>query len=197
MISKNALIICNMQNDYCENKCCEIKEPLKIIPIINRIKKYFDFTFFIKDWHPKDHTSFKENGGSWSRHCIQNSRGAELNQGLQIDTSDQIIHIGTLSLYDSGSAFYDAKVIKRESGLNMKLKKHKITTLYLCGYLLEESLFSTALDAINFRYNCFILSDISLGTNDKNMEKSIKYLQDLGIQLLHADQLNCSVQTNC
>ena len=119
---KNALIIIDMQYDFCEGGIIPYQKSLDIIPIINRIRDNYDFIIFIKDHHPENHCSFKEYGGIFPKHCIENSYGCRLHDDLILKNDDLIISRGSLQKYDSNSAFYDAEEINK----NTKLKNFLI-----------------------------------------------------------------------
>ena len=177
--SISALIICNLQNDFCEGGPVAVDNSLKIIPIINRIRDKFKTVIFIKLWHPNDHISLKK-----TTFCIQNTKGAELNPGVVHRDTDYIIHIGTLALYDSLSGFYNAKTIDKESNLNSILVKEDIKNLYVCGISIEDSIFSTIMDAVNLRYKCYLVEDASIGKNDDTIKKCYAYLETLDVDIM-------------
>ena len=185
----NALLVCRMQNDFCDGGPVQYEETLTTIPLINRIRTKFDNVIFIKSSHPKDHVSFKENGGTFPKHCIEDTYGAELNSGLIVEEKDNIVNIGTLSIYESYSGFYDAKTIGKKSSLEIILSKKKITDIYLCGVELEGTIFSTALDSLSFRYNTFIILDACLCKNPKMKDKNAEHLSKMGSKIILSNSL--------
>ncbi len=42
----------------------------------------YEWVIFTRDWHPSKHCSFKEQGGPWPAHCVQKSKGAEIDHEL-------------------------------------------------------------------------------------------------------------------
>lgn len=181
-LSDSALIICNLQNDFCEGGPVAIDNSLKIIPTINRIRDKFKTVIFIKLWHPDDHISFEK-----VKVCIQNTKGAELNPGVVHKDTDYIVHIGTLSLYNSLSGFYNAKTINKESNLNSILVKEGIKNLYVCGIAIEDSIFSTIMDALNLQYKCYLVEDASIGKNNVNVKKCYNYLEMMDVKIIKLD----------
>ena len=170
-----ALIICNLQNDFCEGGIYPIEKSLSVVPTINRIRDYFKIVIFIKKWHPINHCSFNNNGGNWLPNCIQNTIGANINSGIEIKDTDYVIHIGTLSLYESSSGFYNAKTLDEKTNLHSILQKNKISNLYFCGLFMEEFIFSSIYDALMYGYKCFLIKDISLAHNKDKEEKAISF----------------------
>lgn len=98
-----ALIIVDVQNDFCEGGPLEVKDSSSIFPFINHLVKYEEFSkiFITKDWHTKNHTSFAVNRNKkpfdsiidsngdeeilWPVHCVQYSKGAEVSSLLDLD----------------------------------------------------------------------------------------------------------------
>lgn len=96
-----ALIIVDIQNDFCDRGSLAVPEANQIIPIINSLRtKKWDLIVFTKDWHPSDHISFAKNNNAkeytkiklkngvdqmmWPKHCVQNTKGAELHKDLKV-----------------------------------------------------------------------------------------------------------------
>jgi len=185
----SALLIVDLQNDFCYGGAYPSINSLEIIPLINRIRKKFDTVIFSQDWHPKIHTSFKEYGGGYPKHCIQNTYGADLNNGLSFSDKDIIIKKGTYETCDSSSVFYDGTVIDKRTILDNVLMIHKIREIYIVGIGVEEVIFSTALDALKFGYKCKIIGDCVSYFDKENGIKSIEFLKTLGIEFVKSSSL--------
>ena len=189
-MEKRALIIINCQNDFFEGGSLGVPNSLKIISVINRVKQKFKIIIFSKDWHLENHTSFKQNGGMWQTHCVQETFGSELHSFIKFnETTDYVIHKGTKSKYDSYSAFYNAKDIGEKTQLNTILKKNSITQIYICGLGIEYDIFSTIMDGYRFRYKCYLILDAITGFDKKKVEKKLKYLNNLGVTFLKGEDV--------
>ena len=81
MTGRKILLVVDAQRDFIDGSLA-VPEADKIIPEINVVKGRFDKVYFTLDWHPKDHCSFKENGGTWPEHCVHYTLGASLACGL-------------------------------------------------------------------------------------------------------------------
>lgn len=198
---KSALLVINMQNNYCiycdnytdtvnsinSSNSNNITNSLTIIPLINSIRDLFDYVIFVKDWYPKTHKNILNN--KIKIQCIQNTDGAKLNSGLIVNDYDFIINKCTLELYDSDSAFYNAKEIDKESNLNNIIKENGITNIYICGMLPEQNIFATVLDAIRFKHKITIFKDLCVGLNKNKIEKSYQYLNKLNVDIINSTQL--------
>lgn len=177
--SNKALIVMDMQNDFCVSGPIPYIKSLEIIPIINKLREEFTHVIFTKESHPENHSSFKENGGKYPPHCIYNQEGSKFIQYLDVLPEDLIVERGTLQKYDSSSAFYDAEDIQKESNLRKYLQINKIDTLYFCGIGMDKSIFSTVLDAINFKYTCYLYTE-AIAYSDINLyNKNISFLEKL------------------
>ncbi len=81
MSARRILLVVDVQRDFIDGTLA-VPGAERIIPVINEIKKDFDLVYFTLDWHPKDHCSFKENGGIWPEHCVHYTLGSSLAPGL-------------------------------------------------------------------------------------------------------------------
>lgn len=75
----DALIIVDVQRDFCPGGALPVPEGDQVVPVLNEYMKLFKKangkTFATRDWHPPNHISFKAQGGPWPPHCIQDSEG--------------------------------------------------------------------------------------------------------------------------
>lgn len=183
--NKRAIVIMCLQNDYIDITYCGDKKINNIICLINKIKKDFDQIIFIKDNYPIDHIIYKDKS---VKYCVSNTPGSNLNSELKVDPGDTILHINTLNLYTSDSAFYNAKSGNTvcESNLKNILDEGKIKQVYLCGISLEQQIFTTAYDAYTFGYECFVIEDLCCGKDNRKIEKSLQFLKTLKVAIINS-----------
>ncbi|MCS7385050.1 MAG: isochorismatase family protein, partial [archaeon GB-1867-097] len=85
---KDALIIVDVQKDFCPGGALPVPEGDKIIPNLNKYVEIFRKNggkiYATRDWHPENHISFKEYGGLWPKHCVQGTEGAEFHPNLKL-----------------------------------------------------------------------------------------------------------------
>lgn len=81
MAGRKVLLVVDVQRDFIDGSLA-VPGAETVIQEINRIKNSFDNVYFTLDWHPKDHCSFKENGGMWPEHCVNYTMGASLADSL-------------------------------------------------------------------------------------------------------------------
>src|SRR5262245_38608489 len=94
----DALLVVDVQNDFCAGGALGIEEGHHVIPILNRwiaeaVSKRVP-VFATRDWHPEGHISFKERGGPWPPHCVQNQFGSEFRPELNLPKTAQIVNKG-------------------------------------------------------------------------------------------------------
>jgi len=189
---KKALLIIDVQNDFCEGGSLEVKGASEIIPRINelRTKKHFDLIVYTKDWHPKNHCSFQSNHPGtklfetivlektkvkqvlWPDHCVQETLGSEFHKDLVVDKSDTVVYKGRLEDVDSYSAFGTKP---EDTGLNDLLQKNGIQETYIVGLAFDYCVGHSALDAVKNGYETYILTDCTKSVaqeTEENMKKS-------------------------
>ena len=184
----SALIIIDMQNDFCTGGALAVKDGEKIIECINDAQKEFETIILTQDWHPEEHSSFASNHGAkpytniemeygpqilWPYHCIQGSRGANFHKNLNTNKSDLILRKGSNPKIDSYSAFFENDK-KTTTGLEGYLLKKDIKQLYLCGLAFDYCVFYSALDGVNLGFEVFVFQDLTKAINLNNSEEIAK-----------------------
>lgn len=165
---KKALIIVDVQNDFCEGGALAVPNANEIIPYINLLTESTDYDEVIltQDWHPADHKSFASNNGRqvgdtiilnevpqfmWPDHCVQNTFGAEFHKDLNMEKVTHIIQKGKNIEIDSYSGFQDNNHFMK-TGLDDYLKYHDIQLVEIVGLALDYCVKFTALDAVRNGY---------------------------------------------
>lgn len=158
-----ALIIVDVQYDFMPGGALAVAEGDLIADIAGKVRDKFDLTVFTQDWHPANHCSFKVNGGIWPAHCVQNSKGAEIDSRI-IRPEDPVIKKGIYNDVDSYSGFWDNERVHK-TDLDTFLKAHGIDTVYICGLATDYCVKYTALDAVDAGYRVFLIEDACRGVN--------------------------------
>ncbi len=181
---KSALIIMDMQYDFCEGGPMSYDRSLIIIPMINRMRENYDHIIFVKKQLQSNHSIFKQYGGIHPLHCIKGTNGEKIHDDLIIKNENIVIHRGTLQKYDSNSAFYNAEQISGETRLKQMLIGYDIGNLYFCGNGMDSSIYSTIIDAVNFKFKCHIIKNAVTCLNENKMSECIKYLKTLDVSVI-------------
>ena len=184
----SALIIIDIQNDFCTDGALAVKDAETIIEPINTVQEDFDTIILTQDWHPKEHRSFASyhdaevysnmemDYGSqilWPDHCIKGSEGANFHKNLNTDKCDLILRKGCNPKIDSYSAFFENDK-KTNTGLEGYLIKKEIKHIYLCGLAFDYCVFYSALDGKNLGFDVFVFQDLTRAINLKNSEEIAK-----------------------
>ena len=145
-----ALIIVDVQNDFCPGGALAVPEGDAVVPVINRIAALFDVVVASRDWHPKDTAHFKK----WPVHCVRETKGAAFHPSLDDGKIQKIFYKGTGSKDDGYSAFEATN-----SDLAEYLRKKSVTDVYVAGLATDYCVKATALDARSHGFNTFVIED--------------------------------------
>jgi len=196
----SALIIIDMQNDFCHGGALAVKDGEKLVEPINAAQEEFNTVILTQDWHPKEHSSFASNNSAkvysniemdygsqilWPDHCIQGSIGANFHKNLNTNNSNLILRKGCNPKIDSYSAFFENDKTTT-TGLEGYLVKKEIKRLYLCGLAFDYCVFYSALDGINLGFEVFVFQDLTKAINLNNSERlARKTMIEKGIKLIN------------
>ena len=201
-----ALILVDIQNDFVPGGALAVPEGDKIIPIVNRLQKFFDLIVATQDWHPASHGSFASNHKGkkpgdtieleglqqilWPDHCIQNTRGAEFVPHLDTSRFAKIFHKGTDPSIDSYSTFFD-NAHRKSTGLKNFLKEKGAKEIYIAGLATDYCVKYSALDAIPLGFRTFVIEDACRGVNLKpgDTEKAIREMRNAGAIIVQSYEI--------
>lgn len=166
-----ALIVIDIQNDFCPGGALAVAGGDEIIPRVNALMADFPVTVLTQDWHPADHASFAENhpGAApfsqidmpygaqtlWPAHCVQGSTGADFHPQLRTD-ADLILRKGFRRAIDSYSAFFENDRTT-PTGLAGYLRERGITQLTFVGLALDFCVGWSAIDAAKLGFTTRVL----------------------------------------
>lgn len=170
-----ALIIVDMQKDFMPGGTLPVPNGDMIIPRIEEyielFKKRNALIVATRDWHPENHISFKEYGGLWPKHCIQNTEGAEFVVKLPKD-----------AIIISKADRPDREAYSGFEGTNLEkiLKGKGVKRVYICGVATEYCVRATALDALKLGFEVVLLRDAVKGIKPEDEKRAIKELMERG-----------------
>lgn len=167
-----ALIVIDVQNDFCPGGALAVPGGDEIIPRINALMQELHVTVLTQDWHPADHSSFASNHPGaepfsqsempygpqtlWPDHCVWGSEGAAFYPALHVDPADLILRKGFRAGVDSYSAFFENDKRTR-TGLDGYLRERGITDLTFVGLALDFCVGWSAIDAAKLGYKVRVL----------------------------------------
>lgn len=176
---KKALLVVDIQNDFCPGGALGIAAGDKIIPVVNKYIKIFSQNklpiFISRDWHPAKSAHFKKFGGVWPRHCVQNTKGASFHPKLKIPPEAIIISKGIDPEEDSYSAF-QAQDASGQS-LGDLLKIFGVEEIYIAGLATDYCVKYSAIDALKSGFKVKVLKDAIAGVNLKPTDSKEALLQ--------------------
>ncbi|SNX69648.1 nicotinamidase/pyrazinamidase [Cereibacter ovatus] len=169
--STEALIVIDVQNDFCPGGALAVAGGDAIIPRINTLLPDFAVRVLTQDWHPADHTSFASNHRAapfsviempygpqvlWPDHCVQGTPGAAFHPDLNSDAADLVIRKGFRAQIDSYSAFFENDRTT-PTGLEGYLRTRGVDRLTLVGIATDFCVAYSALDAARLGFGVSVL----------------------------------------
>lgn len=140
-----ALIVVDVQNDFCPGGALAVPEGDRVVPHVNRLLTRFDVVAFTQDWHPADHVSFDEEprfeDGSWPAHCVQGSHGAALHGDLDVPDAAIVVKKGTLPEKEAYSGFEGTDLLE-------ELLARGVDEVVIVGLATDFCVKATCLDAL-------------------------------------------------
>ncbi|MFQ5790081.1 MAG: nicotinamidase [Acidobacteriota bacterium] len=164
-----ALVIVDVQNDFCEGGTLAVPRGDEVVDVLNEYAKLFSRLglpiYASRDWHPERTTHFKPFGGVWPPHCVAGTRGAEFHPRLRLPEGTMVISKGASENEDAYSAFQASA--QDGTLLEESLRRQGVCQLYVGGLATDYCVKSTVLDALGKGFQVTILSDAVRGVDLK------------------------------
>ena len=197
---KKALLVIDVQNDFCPAGALEVAGGNEIIPYINEEMAKYECVVLTQDWHPKGHSSFATSHEGknplelikmpygdqvlWPDHCIQGSKGAEFHPDLNIEQANAIIRKGSNPFIDSYSAFFENDR-KTPTGLDGYLKSLELDKINLVGLATDFCVNYSAQDAANLGYKVSVLEKMCRAIDlNGSLAAAKSEMQDCGVEVI-------------
>ena len=181
----DALLIIDVQIDFCPGGSLPIEEGDQVVPVLNewieaaRVKEIP--VYASRDWHPNKHPSFKENGGLWPVHCLQDSLGAGFHPDLRLPEETVLISKGVRFDQDQNSAF-------DQTGLAVQLRKDGIRRLYVGGLAEDVCVLATVLDACREGFETVLIRDATRSITQEGGRAARETMRAAGAQFIGMEQ---------
>jgi len=188
MENKAALVIVDVQNDFCPGGALAVAEGDQVASALNRYIERFAAAglpiFATRDWHPAKTSHFKIYGGIWPVHCVQNSRGAEFHPSLRLGSSAVIVSKGTAPDVDSYSGFDG--VDASDVGLAALLRAGGVEQFFVGGLATDYCVKQTVLDGLQRGFSVVLLKDAIRGVDltPGDSQRALEEMQRAGAQAI-------------
>ena len=195
MSHRDALIVVDVQNDFCPGGALAVENGDEVVPVLNRyIERFVALRlpiFATRDWHPVKTTHFKAYGGVWPVHCVQGTHGAEFHPDLKLTPEITIVSAGMAADEDGYSGFLGRDSSGRS--LAALLRDRGVERLLIGGLATDYCVKHTVLDGIQEGFQVMLIGDAVRGVNlnPGDSEQAIKEMSAAGAIVVRGnDALN-------
>lgn len=196
----HALIVVDMQNDFCPGGALGVKGGDEILPLLNATINESEHVILTQDWHPKGHSSFasshqgKEPYQSiimpygeqtlWPDHCVQGTTGADFHPQLNLTRAQLVIRKGFRHGIDSYSTFFENDH-ETPTGLAGYLRERNIGAITLTGLATDFCVAFSALDAVALGFNTRVRLDLCRGIDvNGSLALMLDKMRQAGVELI-------------
>jgi nicotinamidase/pyrazinamidase len=202
---REALILVDVQNDFCPGGALAVPEGDRILPVVNALQERFEIVVATQDWHPADHLSFASRHGRrpgahirlgglrqtlWPDHCVQGSRGAEFEPTLRLGRIARVFRKGEDRAVDSYSGFFDNGG-RRSTGLAGYLRTRGVTDVCVAGLATDYCVKYTVLDACRLGFRVRVVEDACRGVNLRpgDSARALEEMRRAGATVVRSEEL--------
>lgn len=178
-----ALIVVDVQNDFCPGGALAVTDGDKVIAPINIYVKQFEADglpiVFTRDWHPVNHSSFKSNGGIWPAHCVTGTKGAEFHPDLYFPSVAFLVSKATEPDMEAYSGF-------QGTGLASWLRQIDVDELVITGLATDYCVKNTVTDALKLGFGVTVVKEAirAVNINPNDGDKAINEMLSLGAKII-------------
>ena len=173
MASKKALIVVDVQNDFCPGGSLAVAEGNEVVAPLNKLMKEFldrgEPVYKTRDWHPEKTKHFAAYGGTWPVHCVQNTSGAEFHSDLLDDPRITVISKG-----------FDG------TQLAQLLREDDVKEIWVGGLATDYCVKQTVLDGVRSGFKVKALADSmrAVNVNPDDGQKAIQEMKEAGAEII-------------
>jgi nicotinamidase/pyrazinamidase len=197
---RDALLIIDVQNDFCPGGALAVPRGDEIVPAVNRLAAEFSHVILTQDWHPRGHASFASShpgrkpfdtidvayGGQilWPDHCVQATQGAAFHPALEVPHAELVLRKGFRSAIDSYSAFRENDR-RTPTGLASYLRERGFQHLTLCGLATDFCVFYSAIDGREAGFEVSVVTSACRGIDvDGSLDRAMRSMSEARVTLL-------------
>lgn len=192
-MADTALLIVDVQNDFCPGGALPVPEGDQVVPVLNRAIERFQqagaLIIASRDWHPEKSTHFAAYGGQWPVHCVQNTEGAAFHPDLRLPQDAIVVSKGMGENEDAYSAF-DART-EEGTPLEDLLRAKGVQRLVVGGLATDYCVRASVLGALERGFEVLVLQDAVRGVDVQpgDSEKAIAEMQSKGAKLVTLEEV--------
>lgn len=202
--SRRALILVDIQNDFCPGGALAVEHGDEVVPVANRLAAEFaaagDLVVATRDLHPAGHGSFASATGAevgtlgelggveqvlWPDHCVEGTPGADYHPGLDVSLIDAEFTKGRDKGIDSYSGFYDNDH-RSSTGLAEYLREQGVGAVTVLGLATDYCVAATARDALAEGFATTVASEgcRAVNVDPADGERALSELRGLGVEVV-------------
>lgn len=192
-LSRCALLAVDVQNDFCPGGALAVAHGDRVVPVLNRYIEFFSKdknpVIASRDWHPAKTKHFKDFGGPWPVHCVQNTSGADFHPSLKLPAQAIIVSKGMDPSMDSYSAFQ--AVDERGRPLREILNDLGVKELWIGGLATDFCVKASVVDALkHFRVNLLMDAIRGVDLNPGDSQKAVEEMLADGAREMTLEQIS-------
>ncbi len=176
----DALLVIDVQNDFCPGGALAIDDGDQVIPVLNRwleaARERGIPVYASRDWHPLEHPSFEAQGGPWPPHCLQDSPGARFHADLELPPDVSKVTKGVRFDQDQYSAF-------DQTGLAEELRNKGVGRIWIGGLAQDVCVAATAVDARNAAFEVRLITDATRPVTVEGGREALQRMKEAGVEM--------------
>ncbi|MBS3800209.1 MAG: nicotinamidase [Thioalkalivibrio sp.] len=177
----DALLVIDMQNDFCPGGALAIADGDQVIPVLNRwleaARKDGIPVYASRDWHPLEHPSFEAQGGPWPPHCLQDSPGARFHADLELPPDVIKVTKGVRFDQDQYSAF-------DQTGLATEFRNKGVARVWIGGLAQDVCVAASAIDARNEGFEVRLIAEATRPVTVEGGREALQRMKEAGVETM-------------
>jgi nicotinamidase/pyrazinamidase len=194
LTTDDALLVVDVQRDFCPGGSLAVPDGDRVVPLINRLRPLFAHVAFTRDWHPPDHVSFGDppqyRDKSWPPHCVQGTTGAAFHPELVVPTDAFVVSKGTDPAREAYSGFQAT-----EDDLAGWLRLHSVTRVFVTGLATDYCVRATSLDARTAGFAVVLVEDATRGVAPDTTTAALEDMQAAGVVRVRTADVMAATRT--
>jgi nicotinamidase/pyrazinamidase len=203
--ARDALLVVDVQNDFCPGGALAVADGDAVVPIANRLIARFETVVLTQDWHPPGHESFASSHPGrapfetievaygaqtlWPDHCVRGTPGADFHPALETKTASLVIRKGIHRAIDSYSTFFENDRAT-PTGLAGYLRERGFGRVFLCGLATDYCVGDSAVDARRLGFDVVVLRDACRAIDlEGSLAEALDRMREAGVVISESASL--------